>query len=134
MSDTDRARHFKANGLFFVDASFDAALPRGAYPVVELTGPSGSGSPTTLSTASSSPENWQHPDLRFIRLAGNVPSTAAPGTYTVTRFEMQWVVGSPPSWKPVDIPFAHLGEDATIIVDPADAPPQPPVPTLTDLD
>jgi len=47
---------------------------------------------------------------------------------------MQWAVGLPPSWKPVEIPFGHLGQDATIIVDPADAPAQPPVPRLVDLD
>jgi len=78
MPDTDRPRHFKANGPFFFDATFDAPLPPGAYPVVELTGPNGGGSPTVLDTGSSGPENFQHPDLRFIRLAGNVPSTAAP--------------------------------------------------------
>jgi len=106
MPDTDRPRHFKANGPFFVDATFDAPLPPGAYPVVELTGPRGSGSPTTLGTASSGPENWQHPDLRFIRLSGNIPPDAAAGIYTVTRFEVQWTVGSPPSWQPVPIPFS----------------------------
>jgi len=143
MADTDRPRHFKQNAQFYVVATFDSPLPEGAYPVVYLVGPPGVLPPPSdpgrketvmLNSGSAGPANMDHPDQRAIRMTGNVPPFAPPGVYKVTKLEMQWTIGSPPSWQPVPIPFDHLGEDNTIIIDPADSPPQPQVPRLADLD
>ena len=127
MGDNDKPRHFKAGSQFYFDLTFKEPLPKGATPRVTVTGPNGANQ-ATFDAGSLGGD-----DIQKVRVFGSVPENAPAGTYKVTRAFVVWG-GSPSSWKPVDLDFSHLGEDATMVVEPPDHPPQPAVPPLTDLD
>jgi hypothetical protein len=132
MGDNDKPRHFTAATGFYLDITFDAPLPAGAYPQAELHGPLESGSRFQLATGSSMPDGL---DPKRVRVSGNIPDIAPPGTYKVVRLSAQWATDPRyASYTPVELSIEHLGEDRTIIIDPLGIPPQPAIPRVTDLD
>jgi hypothetical protein len=135
--DKDKPNRFKADGLFWLDLTFDDPVPTEGVPWAELVGPTDHAplNAQGLSTAGKAPQPDSPTDPRKTRISGQIPANAPPGTYKVVALQMQWGGSASPTWHNVSIDFTHLGEDLTIIVDPKDgAPPQPTVPKLTDLD
>lgn len=127
LSDDDKPRHFKAGSGFFFNLTFAKPLPRGASPRLTVSGPDGTNQATFDAGSLAAGET------QSVRIDGSIPENAPPGTYRISRVFVVWA-GSPSNWKPVDLDFSHLGEDATMIVEPPDRPSQPSVPPLTDLD
>jgi hypothetical protein len=124
-------RHFHANERFFIEVSFEAALPEGALPFAEFAGPLGPGGPAlTFWTSSTGPAENAAGDRRRVRLIGKVPADAPPGMYRVTHLEVRWAAEMPLSWEAVAVPIAQLGGDVLVSIDEALARSQPAIPRV----
>lgn len=126
-----RAGHFHAHEHFFVDVSFAGPLPEGAVPSAEFAGPLGPGGPA-LTFWTTSDADIDGDRTRF-RLSGIIPREAPAGTYRVTFVQIGWSEDMPPAWTPVLRNLENLGGDAVIVVDPARAVVQPPIPDVVGI-
>jgi hypothetical protein len=124
-------RHFHANERFFIEISFEEALPEGAVPLAEFAGPLGPGGPAlTFWTFSAGPSEDAPGDRRRVRLVGKIPEEAPAGMYRVTHLEVRWAAEMPLSWEAVVVPLKHLGGDVLISVDVPQARSQPAIPPV----
>jgi hypothetical protein len=124
-------RHFHANERFFIEITFEEALPEGAIPVAEFAGPLGPGGPAlTFWTFSAGPSEDVPGDRRRVRLVGKIPEEAPAGMYRVTHLEVRWAAEMPLSWEAVGVPLKHLGGDVLISVDVPQARSQPAIPRV----
>ena len=123
-------RHFHANERFFIEITFEEALPEGAIPLAEFAGPIGpSGPALTFWTSTAAPaENVA--GRHSVRLIGKIPEEAPPGMYRVTHLEVRWRADMPLSWEAVAVPLKHLGGDVLVSVDVPQARSQPAIPRV----
>jgi hypothetical protein len=124
-------RHFHANERFFIEITFEDALPDGAIPFAEFAGPIGPGGPAlTFWTSSAGQAENAAGDRRRLRLIGKIPEEAPPGMYRVTHLEVRWAAEMPLSWEAVAVPLKHLGDDVLVSVDVPQARSQPAIPRV----
>jgi hypothetical protein len=124
-------RHFHANERFFIEITFEEALPEGAIPVAEFAGPMGPGGPAlTFWTFSAGASEDVAGERRRVRLVGKIPEEAPAGMYRVTHLEVRWAAEMPLSWEAVSVPLKHLGGDVLISVDVPQGRSQPAIPRV----
>ena len=122
-------RRAHAKERFFIEATFESALPEGAIPLAEFAGPIGPGGPA-LTFWTSTAAAIDDDDRSRMRLVGQVPGEAPPGLYRVTHLEVRWAVDMPLSWVPAPVALDALGDDVVIEVEASAARSQPAIPRL----